>query len=914
MNGSRLRARRSSRTILLGLLLGLSLVRLVSGQAPAPTPGPALTAGVTETRLPNGLRVLTKEVRSAPVVSFGVWYRVGSRNEHTGITGISHLLEHMMFKGTQRYHAGEIARTLFLNGASFNANTFYDWTSYFETLAADRLELAIELEADRMANSRIDKGDLDSEMTVVRSELEGGENDPETLLRQAVTATAIQAHPYHWPVIGWRSDVEQMPRDALHGYYRTHYGPNNATVVIVGDFETKRALDLVGKHFGPLAPIPPPPPIYTTEPEQRGERRVTVNQAGALPIVTVAYKAPAGRSPDFYALDVLGTVLGEGRTGRLYQALVEAELASGVDAGAPSLRDPFLFFVTATARPGVAAPKLEAALLDEIERIRQAPITAEELARATRRIESSFAYQTESVSAQARELGYWTMVDDWRYLTTYLDRIRALTPEAVQAVAQRYFVADRRTVGHFVPSLGGAAPALPPQEAAARVEKPVRGARAIPIPPPSKPAPVDRHVTRFTLANGITVVVQENAASPTLALRASLPAGHVLDPEAKSGLASLTAAMLSRGTEQRSALAFATQLEDVGASLAASAEPLATMISGRAESRDFDRLMDLLADMLRHPSFPAVELGRLKGEALAQLAQARDDPDSNAERAFGRAIFPAGHPLRPPTFDEAEQALGQITRDDVVAFHEHQYGPDGLILVLAGNVTADRVRAAVETRLGAWSRNPQAEPPPELDVALQAAPELIAIPIPDKSQTAILWGHAGGLRRSDADFYAAQVMNLVLGGGGALNSRLGTVIRDEMGLAYTVESFFDAGWYPGPFAVSLGTNPLNARKAIETMLREATRLRDRGITRRERDEAVAYLTGRFPLRLETNTGMADVLWAMEFYRLGADYLDRYGDYYRAVTVTQANNAALKHLHPDRATLVIAGPESGTAEP
>ena len=413
--------------------------------------------------------------------------------------------------------------------------------------------------------------------------------------------------------------------------------------------------------------------------------------------------------------------------------------------------------------------------------------------------------------------------------------------------------------------------------------------------------------------NGITVVVQENPASPTLALRASLPAGHVLDPADKSGLASLTAAMLIRGTGQRSALAFATQLEDVGASLSASADALATMISGRAESRDFDRLLDLLADMLRHPEFPAAELGRLKGEALAQLAQARDDPDSAAERAFGRAIFPPDHPLRPPTFDEAEEALGKISRDDLLGFHRQQYGPDGLILVIAGNVTADRVREAVETRLGAWARNPQAEPPPTLDLPLQAAADRILIAIPDKSQTSIMWGHAGGLRRSDPDFYAAQVMNLVLGGGGALNSRLGTVIRDELGLAYTVESYFDAGWYPGPFGVALGTNPANARKAIETMLREVTRLRDRGITRRERDEAVAYLTGRFPLRLETNFGMADVLWAMEFYRLGSDYLDRYADHYRAVTVTQANAAAAKHLHPDRATLVVAGTDPGAVD-
>ena len=913
MNGSWLSARRGSLPVLLGLLLAVAGVRLVDGQAPSRTADALLTAGVRETRLPNGLRVLTKEVRSAPVVSFGIWYQVGSRNEHNGITGISHLLEHMMFKGTQRYRLGEIARTLFLNGASFNANTFYDWTSYFETLAADRLELAIELEADRMFNSRIDKGDLDSEMTVVRSELEGGENDPDTLLRQAVTASAIQAHPYHWPVIGWRSDVEQMPREALREYYRAHYGPNNATVVIVGDFETTRALDLVTKHFGAIQPIPAPPPVYTTEPEQRGERRIVVNQAGALPIVTLAYKVPAASHPDFYALDVLGTVLGEGRTGRLYQALVETELASSVDAGAPSLRDPFLFYVTATARPGVSAPKLEAAMLEEIERIKTAPITAEELARATRRIESSFAYQTESVTAQARELGYWTMVADWRYLTTYMDRIRALTPEAVQTIANRYFLTDKRTVGHFVPSLAEPSPGPPVRETAARVEKPGRDARAIPIPAPSKPAPVDRRITRVTLANGITVVVQENPASSTLALRASLPAGHALDPQGKSGLASLTAAMLTRGTETRTGLEFATQLEDVGASLSASAEPLATMISGRAESRDFDRLMDLLAELLRRPAFSAAELGRLKGEALAQIAQARDDPDSAAEREFGRTIYPAGHALRPPTFDEAEEAIRQITREDLVGFHDHQYGPDGLILVLAGNLTADQVRQAVETRLGAWPRNSLSEPPPTLDVPLQTAAVRSLIPLPDKSQTAILWGHAGGLRRSDPDFYAAQVMNLVLGGGGALNSRLGTVIRDELGLAYTVESFFDAGWYPGPFAVALGTNPANAKQAIETMLREVRRLRERGISRRERDEAVAYLTGRFPLRLETNSGMADVLWAMEFYRLGADYLDRYGDYYRAVTLAQANDAALKHLHPDRGTLVVAGTDPGAID-
>ena len=226
-----------SRSRVLAVLLVLvAAVATAAAQAPAPAgrPGPALTAGITEAVLPNGLRVLTKEVHGAPVVSFSVWYRVGSRNEHTGITGVSHLLEHMMFKGTKRYRVGEIARTLFLNGAAFNASTYYDWTNYYATIAADRLELAMRIEADRMVGSRFDKADLDSEMTVVRSELEGGENNPGRLLWQAVTATAFVAHPYQWPVIGWRSDVENVPRDAIYRYYRSYYGPNNATVVKIG--------------------------------------------------------------------------------------------------------------------------------------------------------------------------------------------------------------------------------------------------------------------------------------------------------------------------------------------------------------------------------------------------------------------------------------------------------------------------------------------------------------------------------------------------------------------------------------------------------------------------------------------------------------------------------------------------------
>jgi zinc protease len=895
---------------LAGAAVLLVALAVAAGLAPAADrPGvPAFGADVRETVLPNGLTVLVKPVRTAPVVSFSVWYRAGSRNEHTGITGVSHLLEHMLFKGTRQYRVGEISRTLSLNGAAFNASTYYDWTNYYETIAADRLDLAMQIEADRMVNSRIDQADLDAEMTVVRSELEGGENNPGRLLWTAVTAAAFQAHPYQWPVIGWRSDVENVPRDAIYRYYKAHYGPNNAVVVIVGDVDPDEALRLVEKHFGPIPPIPASPPVYTVEPPQRGERRVTVRRAGSLPMVMTAWHVPAARHPDGYALDVLAAVLGEGRTSRLYQALVEKGIASRADAGNPSLRDPFLFYVSATARPGVTAERLETALLEEVERLKTAPITDEELARARRRAEADFVFQLDSVTSQARALGYWAMIGDWRFLATYLDRLRALTPADIQAVAQRYFVLESRTVGQFIPSDGGAvAAAPPPRDNSARVERPKRGDREIPLPPPSTRAAPSRQVTRFALDNGISVLVQENPANATFALRASLAAGSVAEPRALPGLAGLTAAMLTRGTDRRTSLQFATALEDVGASLSASADSLVTTVTGQAQSRDFDLVMDLLAEMLRGPAFPAEELERLKGQVQAGIAQARTNPDRVAANAFERAVYPPGHPLRPETFDEAERVIGAMTRDDLVGFYRRQYGPEGMIVVLAGDVRPDRVREALQRRLGDWPRNPAAQPIAPPDLALQPAPERTEIPIADRSQTAIRWGHAGGLRRSDPDFYATQVMNLILGGG-ALTSRLGTAIRDELGLAYSVYSYYDASLYPGPFQVGLGTNPANAGRAVSALQAEVERIRRDGVTQREVDEAVAYLTGRFPLRLETNAGVAEILWAIEFFRLGHDYIDRYASYYRAVTVDQVNAAARAHLHPDRATLVIAGPK------
>ncbi len=410
------------------------------------------TADVFETVLPNGLKVLIQEVRAVPVVSFMVWYRVGSRNETAGQTGISHLLEHMMFKGTPRYGKGEIARLLQRNGASFNAGTSFDYTNYYEVLASDRLELAMEIEADRMVNALIPEEEHRLEMTVVRSELERNEDNPHRALYQETFAQAFQAHPYHWPTIGWRSDVEAIRAEQIRTYYRAHYMPNNAIAVVVGDVERERALAMVEAHFGGIAPGSPPPPVVTVQPPQLGERRFKIRKPGNTRYLMVAWRIPELVHPDNYALDVLGIVLGSGKTSRLYQSLVEGKLATEAEAQNETARDPFLFIAQATAAPGIQLGALEESVLAQADRLKTEPPSAFELGRARKQIQASFVYSKDSIRSLGQQLGYYETVASYKYLDTYLSRIAAVTPEDVSRAADAYLGESSRTVGHYEPT------------------------------------------------------------------------------------------------------------------------------------------------------------------------------------------------------------------------------------------------------------------------------------------------------------------------------------------------------------------------------------------------------------------------------------------------------------------------------
>ena len=426
------------------------------------------TLGVEETTLGNGLTVLTIERPAVPVASVWAWYRVGSRNERPGITGASHWVEHMLFKGGIEFGKGEIFKQTAKHGGVNNGFTSTDYTAYFETLPAEALDLGLRIEADRMANALFDPAEVESERTVIISEREGAENRPGYLLYEEMSATAFREHPYRWSVLGWKDDLRAMTRDDLYGYYRAYYAPRNAIVLVAGQFDRARLLDRIRELFGPIPGGEALPAVDVREREQRTERRITPRQAGGAAIVDVAFRAPAATHPDLNPLVVAATLLSGasgfgmgggvgGRTSRLHRALVRRELATGAGAYCHATIDPHLFSVHATVREGVDADRVEAALLAELERLAASPPTTEEMAKAKTQIRAAFAYAWDSVTGIGALVGGTEAVDGWRRLETFLDEIEAVEAADVQRVAAAYFTETRRTVGRFIPTDGGAA-------------------------------------------------------------------------------------------------------------------------------------------------------------------------------------------------------------------------------------------------------------------------------------------------------------------------------------------------------------------------------------------------------------------------------------------------------------------------
>jgi zinc protease len=860
--------------------------------------------------LGNGLKVILRESHDAPVASFWVWYRVGARNEIPGLTGLSHWVEHMQFKGTPTLGKGAIFGEISRNGGVNNAMTSSDWTAYYETLPADRIDLAIKIEADRMSNSLFDPAETESERTVILSERQGAENNPGYLLYEEVVGTAFRAHPYRHMVIGEEVDLRSITRDDLYGHYKRAYHPANAFVVAVGDFDADALAKKIDEAFGSIPAGEPLPPVRASEPEQRGERRIVLRRPAPTAYLLEAYRSPEGTHPDMPAIFVADAVLsggkpmgrgggGMGRSARLYRALVATGLARSASSNVDFTVDPYVWTINATALPGGDRDKIEEAIDRVIADLAAATVSDEELNRAVKQFSAQFVYAAEGVTNQAMWLGQMEMLGDALRVYRLLDEIKQVTAADVQRVVRQYLTPNRRTVGWLVPDAPGGGQAQAPVNTAAFR---LWGADGAPTPIATS------RFQRAVLDNGFVVIGQAQPDDRAVSVRIRVEAGSSRDPEESPGLAAFTARMLLRGSKTiGSAAELNERTDNLGATISVDAGRMATELRVRCLREDLLEMLDIAADVLRNPTFPDEEIDKVRQEILTGIAEQESNTGAMSEQGLRELIYPDGHPLRWRVSGTAE-SVGAITADDMRAFHRLTYGPNlTTVAIVGGFDDLDAVADEIDARFRDWSTVNEPDPiPPVAEPGNE--PRRKTAGIPGKSQADVAIGYLS-LARSDPDYYALEVANLILGRLGMMG-RLGANVRDKQGLAYYVYSVIDAGRKQSLWTSRAGVDPGNIDRAIAGVLDEAKRLRSELVSEQEFADAKSFSTGVLPLALETNDGIAANLLAIEHFDLGLDYLERYPKIINALTREQLLEAAKRHLDPDRFAISVAEPANG----
>ncbi|HEY9676207.1 MAG TPA: pitrilysin family protein [Waterburya sp.] len=879
-----------------------------------------LTKDVRKTVLDNGLTVLSKEVHTAPVVTVQVWYKIGSRNEAPGVNGIAHQLEHMMFKGTKDRPI-QFGRLFSALGSASNAFTSYDQTAYFGTVQREKLKALLTLEADRMQNSIIDAQQLDKEKRVVISELQGYENSPSYRLSRVVMRAAFPNIPYGLPVGGTKADVQKFTVEQVRDYYRKYYSPNNAVLIIVGDFQTEPTLAAVKEIFGKVprqeSGVRSQESGVSTQESGVANQKVTdknpivLRQEGSASFLQEVYPLPAVNHPDVPALDVMDYVLTGGRNSRLYQALVESGIASSFSGGAANLQEAGWYELSATAAPGQKLEKIDQVLASEISQLRDKGVTEEELHRAKTQLTANVILDNRDIADQANRLGYDELTaGDYRYTDRYLAAVQNVSVADVQRVAQTYLTSTNRTVGFFEPTTvdgksgAGSAGATKTSESfnAGSPVDPAEVAKYLP-PIDSSTTPTAQALPQqIRLANGMQVLLLRDTSTPTVTLSGYMRAGTEFDSQAKAGLATLTADNVMNGTKTRNALQIAKVLEERGASLGFSANREGVNIQGDSLAADLPILLQTFADVVQNANFPSDKLELTRQQELTALKVKLDTPSQVAIRTFQQTVYPQNHPFHAfPT----EESLKGINREDVVDFYQKHYRPDTTVLSLVGNFEPTTVRSLLETQLAGWKDSGNPSLPNYPQVALPKARVELNPVLPGKAQSITLLGYRG-IDRKDPRYYAALVLNQIVGGD-TLSSRLGTEIRDRLGLTYGIYSYFQAGLQAGPFLIQMQTAPEDAQNAIAGTISLLKEIQQQGVTSSEVAAAKRSITSEYPVGLADPSSLAQTILNNEVYGLGPSELRNFVSKIEAVKIDQVNQAAKELLHPENLVVVTAGP-------
>lgn len=900
--------------------------------ATASTPEAANNGGALEVaplqyhyrELPNGLRVYAMPDANTANVAIQVWYRVGWRDDPQGRSGFAHLFEHLLFKSTRNMPDGMFTQLTQDAGGQRNASTHEDYTDYWEIMPANQLQRLLWAESERMGTLVVDPAVLDSETDVVKEEL-----------RQRVLASPygrlfyfhlaqanFRVHPYGRPGIGSLEDLESSTIDDVRAFHATYYRPDNAILVVAGNFDLAQFNAWVDQYFGPIpTPTRAIPRVDVDEPPRTGPQDITTYAPNVpLPAVVLNYIHPDVTSPDIPALTVIDAILTNGQSSRLYRSMVyEQQVASSVFSNwTPSL-DPGAYSAIAILSEGKTADEGVASMSAEIARLRNAPVTQAELDEAKNELVTATLQNRETAFGRSQELADAVFrYGDPAAADRLLAAVQRVTIADVQRVARSIFDDNKRVVIRYLPeeqrpanitgtgletstTIAARSLNLPASEIPVHTLAP-EGQR---VAPPPAGAPVSARIpptTSRTLSNGLRVIVAPQRALPLISADLRVLSGASADPNGRNGLATATADLVTRGTTTRSATDIASTIESLGASLNAGAGADSSQVTLQTRSDRVEEAFTVYADVVRNPAFAEEEIGRARQQVLDGLRVALRAPGTIANFAMARAMYGAG----PYGGVASANTLHAITRADIAGFHTGRWRPDNAVLVISGDVSAEEGFALAERHFGPWPRPPGAAPAQPDSSAHAANPRTIVIDLPQTGQAAVQMG-VRGVRRSDPDYFNVLLANQVMGGGGS--SRLYQEIRVRRGLSYGATSTMQARLAPGPIIAATQTRNDAAPQVVDLMAAEFTRLRDTLPTAAEMDSRKAALVGAFGRSVETTVGMAGQISTLALYGLPPERLGTYVADVSAVTPEQVHEAGQRYFDPAQADLVVVGDAS-----
>jgi zinc protease len=888
---------------------------------PSLSPGRATDLPVFQRRLGNGLEVLVLPRRGAPVVVVDLYYPVGSFDEPPGLSGLAHFVEHMLFKGTERYPKGQIDRLVSAAAGQCNAETGEDSTHYWFTFPAKQWELALTIEADRMRHARFDPHEVELERRVIAEERSRELGSPQGRLDQHHLAVTYLRHPYRNPILGWPEDTARIGVDDLTNFYGRHYRPDGAVLVVVGDVDRGRTFDRIADAFEAIPPgREPRARTSVTEPRQVGRRDFSLVEPDGVARGLLGWRTVPRGHRDVPALDVLSDLLSCGRRSRLWQALVETlGLATWVEAAHASAQRAGQLLIQLEADPSASRAAIERCILDELCSLADPGPTPDELARSRRRLESAWRWERDDPAALASGLGHAALWGDWRSWLAEHQAALAVTAKDIRRVARSYLGEQNLTCGWTRPQpveeiVADIAADVPPQPSngsppllrGAETNGSMSGPPGVPIPAVAPPPIVaggvsrlaDYHPRRVVLNNGLRLVYERRPGTGVVALELYTDSGIVR--EAKPGLAALAGRLLEEGTTTRDAEAIARTIEDVGGSL----DVGPTGASVRVCAEDLTLSLDLLADIVQRPAFPQQAIGRLARRMAAERRGDFDDPAFRAEMSF-RGLVYGSHPMgRDPRGGPRD--LGRLKRQDVIDHHRRNVVPEGTILAIAGDFDTRRLVRLVVGAFGEWPRGSSVRPPlPPVPVSTRPRVRRIQHA---SDQVHLFLGHLG-VTRNHPDYEALVVLDHIFGSGPGFSDRLGRIVRDEMGLVYAIGGGMtdSADILPGVFRVYAGTMPEEADRVVATVTDQVRAMRSGAFSDEEVERARRYLAGAWVFDYLSVEQRAERLLDLERWGRPLDEPATWPDRIAAVTPAQVRKAARMHLAPDALCRVELGP-------